>query len=633
MINKAFYKLGHLIYHWRWFTIVLWFIILLAFVPFIPNVITPFKTTGFIDDNALSTQASHNLDKALGYNSYNKIIIMYSSHSLSASSSAFEHKIKQSLSDLDKFPIPIEIIYPSHNSKQISKDKHTAFAVIIVKSLQPINDKQLEELTSLIKKPSHMKMQLGGESIFTTNVNKQTEKDLYRADFIASPVALVTMILVFGSIVAALLPILLGGGCAFITLIVLYFLGQAFTLSIFTLNIALMLGLCLSLDYCLFVISRFRDELREQPSVIEAIAVTQSTAGRAVFFSGIAVFASLSALLMFPINILFSVGVGGLTAVLIAMVTSIIFLPAILSILNTRINKLSIGLLNKKKKGTIRSQYWLTNIIVHHPIPFFIVTLLLLILFGYPTLSARFGVSDFHIFPEHSQYRQFFTSYAKDFNENELTPIILVVKTRHSHDILSQHSLTELSHLVHHLKHNSLIKEVNSIVSAEPSLSTDQYYALYHLSKEKMPAPVKSFLETTTRHHLTMISIVSKYSINSPKTKKLIEELRDLKHPHDMTLELTGTPVANMDVFKKIMHLLPYAVLWILVFTYIILLFLMRSLFLPIKAILMNLLSLSACFGALVLVFQDGYFHQLLHFQPQGIVDITLLVIIFCALL
>jgi len=632
MINKAFYKLGHFIYHCRWFLIALWFFLLIACIPFIPNIISPFKTTGFIDDNAPSTKTSQDLDKALGYNSYNKFIVLYNSNEISASSPSFERKIKQSLSHLDQFPIPHKIIYPSYNPKQISKDKHTAYAVVIIKDKQPINDKQLQELVSLIKKPSRMTMKLGGESIFTSNVNQQTEKDLYKADLIASPVSIVTMILVFGSLIAAFLPILLGGGCAFITLILLYFLGQAFTLSIFTLNIALMLGLCLSLDYCLFIISRFRDELKEQPNVIEAIAVTQSTAGRAVFFSGIAVFASLSALLIFPINILFSVGVGGLTAVFFAMVTSIVFLPAMLAILNKKINLFSIRFLNKRKKNSMKSRFWLTNIIVHHPMPFFIVTLLLLILCGYPTLSARFGVSDFHIFPENSKYRQFFTSYAKNFNENELTPIVMVVKTKHSNEILSKHALEELLSLVNRLKRNPLIKEVNSIVSSDPQLTADQYYNLYNMPKKQMPASIKSMLDTTTRTHLTMISIVSKYSINSPRTKELIKKLRHFKHPSDMKLGLTGTPVANMYVFKKIMHLMPHAILWIMIFTYLILLVLMRSLFLPLKAILMNLLSLSACFGALVLVFQDGYFHRLLQFQPQGIVDITLLVIIFCAL-
>lgn len=628
---KQFYKLGELIYHLRWFIIGLWFLMIFACVPFLPNIVSPFKTTGFVDESSQSTKTTQYLDKKLGYNSYNKFIIIYTSKTLLATNPSYLYKLKRSLSDLSNFPIKHDIIYPDSNAKQISKDKHTAYVVVILKQREQISDKLLAQFISSIKKPSYMTMQLGGEAIFNSDVNQQTEKDLYKADFVATPVAIITLIVVFGSLIAALLPVILGGGCALLTLTILYFLGHAFTLSIFTLNIALMLGLCLSLDYALFIISRFRDELREQPTLIQAIAVTQATAGRAVFFSGIAVFASLSALLLFPINILFSVGVGGLTAVFLAVITAILFLPAILAVLNSKINLLPIKRFKKNRSKPILFWSWLTNKIVHYPITFFLLTFVLLLVLGYPFLSAKFGVSDFHIFPEHSEYRQFFNTYSKKFNEHELTPIEIVVKS-HPHSILSLKNLTHLAELTDTLKKDPLIKEVNSIVTTTPQLTANQYYALYHMPKNQMDSPIKTLLDTTTRHNFTTVSVISRFPINSPNTKKLINKLRRLKLDHGMSMELTGTPVSNHDVLSKISQILPYAIAWIMLLTYLILLILLRSLFLPVKAIMMNLLSLSACFGALVLVFQDGYLHQFLNFEPQGLLDISLLVIIFCAL-
>lgn len=634
MISKRFYKSGELIYQLRWFIIVLWFVLIAACIPFIPNIISPFKTTGFVDESAQSTKTNLYLDKKLGYNNYNKFIIMYFSKTLLATNPSYIHKLKKSLSDLDDFPIKHDIIYPDNNSNQISNDKHTAYVIVILKHHDPISDTLLEQFKSAIKKPSHMDMQFGGESIFNSSVNQQTEKDLYKADFIATPVAIITMIIVFGSLVAAVLPVVLGGGCALLTLITLYFLGHAFTLSIFTLNIALMLGLCLSLDYALFIISRFRDELNEQATIIEAIAVTQATAGRAIFFSGIAVFASLSALLLFPINILFSVGVGGLAAVFMAVITALLFLPAILAVLNTKINLLPVRMfipIGKRKKNHVLFWSWLTTKVVKRPFLFFLSTFILLLILGFPFLSAKFGVSDFRIFPKNSEYRQFFNTYSKKFNENELTPILLVVTT-HSQSILSLKNITHLSNFAKNLKRNPLIKEVISIVTTKPQLTPSQYYALYHMPQSTMDATIKQLMDTTTRRHLTTLSVISKFPSNSPKTKILINELRDLSIGHGLNLELTGTPVSNIDVLHKITQILPYAIAWIMLFTYLILLVLLRSLFLPIKAILMNLLSLSACFGALVLVFQEGHLHQLLNFEPQGQLDISLLVIIFCAL-
>ena len=129
-----------------------------------------------------------------------------------------------------------------------------------------------------------------------------------------------------------------------------------------------------------------------------------------------------------------------------------------------------------------------------------------------------------------------------------------------------------------------------------------------------------------------MITVVSKYGVNSSKTKKLIRTLKTMPIGHGMTIQLTGTPVTNQELLEDVARHLPIAILWIMALTYIILLLLLRSIFLPIKAIMMTLLSLAACYGVLVLVFQDGYLHHLLNFQPQGMLDISLLVIIFCAL-
>ena len=631
MQHNKFYALGKSIYPLRWFIIGLWMMIVLACVPFLPHIITPFKTTGFTDEHSVSSKAADYLSKKLGYDSNNKFLIIYTSKTLLATDPAFVDNIKKSLSELKNFPIKHEIIFPDNNKKQISKHKHTAYVVVIIQSIQPINDKLLAQFLSSIKTPQHMTIQLGGEPIFVENVNKQTQTDLYRADFIATPVAIITLIFIFGSIVAAILPIVLGGGCALIILTTLYFLGHAFTLSIFTINIALLLGLCLSLDYSLFIISRFRDELHKGLDIKEAIAVTQATAGRAIFFSGLAVFISLSALLLFPINILFSVAVGGLAAVFVAVFTAIILLPAVLAVLNTRINLLSVRIRRKNKGPRFNCWRKIAEIVVHRPLIFFFSSLVLLLTLGYPILSVKFGVSDFHIFPEHSESRQFFDIYSEKFHESELTPITLLMQTN-NHPILSYKNISNLYNFTNKLKRNPLIAEVNSIVTTDPQLSKHQYYELYKLHKGLINPHVKTLLATTTRHYFTVINVISKYQINSPKTGTLIKELQKTKVSPGMSMELTGSPVSNLDVMKSISHILPFAILWIMVFTYLILLVLLRSLFLPLKAILMNLLSLSACYGALVFVFQEGYFHQLFNFQPQGMLDISLVVIIFCAI-
>lgn len=631
MQYHKFYRFGQIVYSLRWLILCLWLITIFACIPLLTQTLNPFQSTGFEDDNSKSTIARQFLNAHLGYNSNNKFLILYHNPKLTTDDPLYLDNIKKSLKNLKHFPINHDIILPTKESSQISKDKHWAYVVVIIKRHEPINDSLLKTFKSEIKTPKGMTLQLGGESIFTESLNKQTERDLYNADFIATPVSIITLILVFGSIIAAILPVCLGGGCALLILSTLYLLGHAFTLSIFTLNIALLLGLCLSLDYALFIISRFRDELAHGREVKEAIAITQSTAGKATFYSGLALFASLSALLLFPINILFSVAVGGLTAVLMAIITAIIILPAILSILGKHINLLTIRFFKNPQSEQAKSWRWLAETVVRRPLVYFVSILVVLLLLGHPFLSANYGVSDFRIFPEHSENRLFFDTFSKQFNENQLTPISILVKT-HKHSVFTYKHLSNLYDLTTKLKENPLILDVNSIVNTHPRLTKMQYYQLYHLKSELMSQDVKQLLDITSGPHFTLIDITSKFGINTPETKQLISELNRLKPAYDTSLTLTGTPVDNDDVLHTIGTILPYALIWIMAFTYLILLLLLRSLFLPFKAILMNLLSLTACYGALVLVFQDGYLHQLLNFQPQGMLDVSLLVIIFCAI-
>ncbi len=630
MQNTLFYRLGTLVFRFRWATIGLWILLILGCAPFLPHILTPFTTTGFIDEKSESARTETYINQKLGYDNKNKFIILYHSETLVATSSSYRNKIKKSLSELKNFPIEHEIIYPENNNKQISKDKHTSYVVVLIKSQEPLSDNLLTEFQSAIKAPPQMTMHIGGEPIFIANVNKQTQTDLYNADVIAAPVSLIILILVFGSVFAALLPLFLGGGCALIILTTLYFLGQAFTLSIFTLNIALLLGLCLSLDYSLFIINRFRDELKNEREMIETISITQATAGKAIFFGGLAVFVSLSALLLFPINILFSVAVGGLTAVVVAVLMAITLLPALLAVLKTKINWFPIRLFKMRKGQRLGFWHWLAEKIVKRPLLVFNLTLIFLLMLGYPFLSAKFGVSDYHILPKNSEHRQFYELYSKQFNDNELNPILLVAQT--PQDILSRNNLAKLYEVTRKLKDNPLIQQVNSIVTTNSKFTKEQYYKLYHMSEDRMKTSVKQLLETTTGNYFTVITIISKYGLNSSNNKMLITQLHDTEARPGMKLQLTGMPVSNSEVLDCIAHILPYAIIWIIVSTYIILLILFRSLFLPLKAIVMNIISLSACYGALVLVFQEGYLHQLLNFDPQGMLDISLLVIIFCAL-
>lgn len=628
MRTGRFFKLGKLIYKLRWGVVILYFALLAVCIPFVPHVMSEFTTTGFSDQNSQSAKTDQFVDAKLGYR-HNQFIILYHSDHSFTQDPQFSEEIKNSLSRLEDFPIKHEIIYPDNNKHQVSKDKHTAFAVVLFKDEKDISENTLNYFKSYIKKPKHLTMKIGGEPIFLSDTKLQTQADLIKAELIASPVAVITLLVVFGTVAAAFLPMVLDGICALFILTVLYWLGHYFSLSIFTINIALLLGLCLSLDYALFIISRFRDELKNGHHIQDALAITVATAGKAVFFSGLAVFISLSALLMFPINILFSVGVGGITAVAMAVFVSVILLPAMLGILKSGINFLPIRILTKN--GRKRSYWtWLVTKVVRYPWIFFILLLSLLLFLGYPFLSVKMGISDYKILPKHLESRQVFDTIKTKFNENQLKPILVVVKTKKGNILTTDH-IASLYRFTRFLKRDARVDRVSSIVTTDPLLTEQQYQNLYTHTSMLTPE-LKQLLKITTAKNFTVLNVFSKYPAGSEQTKALVTKIRESHPGTGLRVEVSGFTATTMDVLKQISAVFPYALIWIVVLTYFILLVLLRSLILPLKAIAMTVLSLCASYGVLVLVIQEGYLSQLLNFQPQGMVDISLIVIIFCAL-
>lgn len=627
--KSFFYRFGHYIFRFRKTIIFLWTILFLSCLPFVADFIKPFRDTGFVAEGSDSDVTDQFLNKKLGYG-HNQFIILYHSKHLIATDPAYLQRIEDSLEGLKKLDIKSEIIYPQ--ADQISKDKHTSYVVVLLKTDKTLTPEELKEFSAAIKPPKNMTMQLGGEPIFVEQINQQTQKDLVSGDIFAIPVSLLTLLIIFGSITATLLPIGIGAICTLIMLMILFAIGSITSLSIFTLNIASLLGLCLSLDYALFIINRFMDELKNSKKIEQCIQVTLATAGKAVFFSGLAVLTSLSALLFFPVNVLYSIGVGGLVAVLVAVSTGLTLLPAFLSVLGPKVHALAIRKISFDRYLTINPKniwYKIASNVVKHAYKYFFFTLFFLLFLAYTIVKIEIGISSLDVLPEHSENKMFFSTYEKHFNEHSLNPILLVVSAKNG-SILSPQYLSKLYDLVKKIKNNPAVSEVDSIVSFNKSLSKEQYKSLYQ-SKIRDPN-LEQFLKQSTRHHFTLVTIISRYSQDSDETQKLIDDLRKLKPGNGLSIKLTGSPVINDEVLTEIGKILPYALVWVILVTYIILLLLLHSVFLPLKAIFMNILSLCTSYGVLVYIFQEGHFHTILHFSPQGILDINLIIVLFCAL-
>lgn len=627
MIEGLFYRLGKLTYRFRWALLILWTALFLACFPFIPKFMSPFKDTGFKDPYSESAKTDNYINKNLGFSS-NRFIILYKSDKWLADEPRFKNEMRSSLKELKNISAKHQVIYPSKNNKQMSSDKHSAYVAVLFNNEKKVDDEFLKKLRQTIVKPKNLTFQIGGEPIFLENTRQQTQADLFHAEHIATPVTIITMLIVFGSVVAAGVPVIIGFFFAIIILTALYAIGNIFSLSVFTVNIAMLLGLCINLDYALFFISRFRYEIRKNKPIEEAIAVTQATAGKAVFFSGLTVLVSLSALLIFPINILFSVGVGGIVSVIVAVAICTVLLPAILAILGKKINAFELKFL---KVNTTGIWHWIVMKVLNHRWIFFFLILFLLLLLSFPFLKVQFGISDIRILPKKLESRQVFDVFKTKYGEGEIAPISVVVKSNQG-NILARKNLYQVYDIAQIIKKDPRVSAVSGIVISKPMLSKKEYYSLYHSPEKYRPQDVKKSLELTTSDKFTVLTVMSQHSSNDSRTKELIKKIRAIDPGKGLTIQVAGGSANTLDILNSISHKFIYAIAWTIFFTYIILLLLLRSVFLPLKAILMNILSLTASYGVLTLIVQQGYFNTFLNFEPQGILDISLLIIIFCSL-
>src|SRR5438309_2330448 len=347
-----FYHLGRIVTRFRWLIVGLWMVAIAVSSPFAPQASQVLHSGGFVSPDADSERALNLLVQKVHLNLTIVQVIFTSENTSvgspgnvgSADSPQFIQESQQALARVRNWSEVSGIVSFTDNPRQISLDRHAAYVNILFKPDPDSASKLLPQLESRLQPVPNLKTTIGGGPVFYEDIHAVSERDLRRAEFLAIPFAIIALLLVFRSVVAAILPALVGGGAVAVSLALVFGLGQITTLSIFVLNITTLFGLGLGVDYSLFIVSRFREELARGRSVDEAVAISIATAGRAVTFSGLTVSIGLLGLIFFRINMLRSVGIGGVLVVLMAVLAAIPLLPATLSIIGTRINAFPVRL-------------------------------------------------------------------------------------------------------------------------------------------------------------------------------------------------------------------------------------------------------------------------------------------------
>src|SRR5258707_5058084 len=605
-------------------------------LPFAPRASEVLHSGGFVSPDAESERAINLLAQKLHLN-LKVVQVIFTSQTYTADSPQFIHETQVALAGVQRMPEVSEIVSFTDNPRQISLDRYAAYVNIFLKPDPDSAPKLLPDLERRIQPVPDLKTSIGGSPVFYEDIQAVSERDLRRGEIRAFPFALIALLLVFRSVVAAILPALVGGCAVGVSLALIFGLGQITTLSIFVLNITTLFGLGLGVDYSLFMVSRFREELARGHSVEEAVAITVATAGRAVTFSGLTVSIGLMGLIFFHINMLHSVGLGGVMVVLIAVFAAITLLPAALAIIGTRINAFPVRIprLGRRKRietGDHQHGFWyrLSHLVMRYPIRILVPVLLFLIALGLPFLGVRFSAPDASILPADVPSRAAYDLLATRFNANETTPILLAVQT--GGDVLTTDNIRKLYLYVQRIEADPRVARVDSIVSADPRYTLDQYELLYTHPKLITDPYLAAFVKSSVAGDTTMIQVISKYEMPDARSQALVQTIRNTSPGSGMTPLVDGSTAGDMDYVTSLYTDFPIAIVIVAVTTYVVLLLLFRSLVLPLKAILMNTLSILASYGALVIIFQDGFLHQVLGFTPLGFVEASGPILLFCSL-
>ena len=451
---------------------------------------------------------------------------------------------------------------------------------------------------------------LGGSDAVFADIGSSIETDLLRAELIAIPLTLILLLFVFRSLVAALLPLFVGVIAIFGTLLSLFVIGSITDVSIYAINLTTALGLGLSIDYSLFVVSRFREELQSGRSIEESVVRSIETAGKTILISALTVAASLSALLVFPLYFLRSFAYAGITVVLLALAGSILALPALLATLGYRVNALRIGTRRIERAESDGAWHRIATLVMRRPIPIATAGIIVLVLLGIPVLHANFGIPDDRVLPTSAQSRQASEILRAEFSGNSAEGFGVVLTGS------GAERLDEISEIATEI---SSLNGVDRVESASGTFAGGMFQTANESDSRFLPKNENS---------ITWMSVIPDFPIASPQGEKLVEEIRNLNLPVDAAV--TGQAAGLVDSKAAIRQSLPWALTIIVVATFILLFLMAGSLLVPLKALVLNFLSLTATFGAMVWIFQDGNLSDFLGFTATGTIDISMPILMFC---
>jgi uncharacterized membrane protein YdfJ with MMPL/SSD domain len=547
---------------------------------------------GFTAPDSQSQQSARLAARAFGRDA-GDMVVLYQSPAANVRSPGVRAAITRAVAALPPGKVvSAQTYWSAHSPRFVSASGRETYAVLeLAGGTDAAKVKSFDAIKNDLRAPG-LRSDIGGQIPTEEMINKQVTSDIGRAEGLSMPVLLILLLVIFGSLAAASLPLAIGGIGILGSFAALRLLTLATPVSIYSINITTILGLGLAIDYGLFMVGRFREELHRQGSVQDAVARTVATAGRTVAVSGVTVAVALASLMLFPETFLRSMGYGGVATVLVDMLAALTVLPALLAVLGPKVNALRVRRSVRRPAASETSGAWyrLARTVMRRPLAFAAVIIVVLLALGSPFLHVAWGGTDARVLPAAAGPRVVTEALHRDFPGSATSPIESVVRFA-------------------------------GPVAGSPARTAG--LAAYTTRLARVPG-VDSAQVTGVRGSVARVDLRYAPDPLSAGARGIVSRVRAVPPPAGARAYVGGQSAQLADELSELSGTLPWMALVMAAATFVLLFLAFGSVVLPLKAIAVNLLSLAATFGVVVWIFQEGHLSGLLGFTPTGTIDPTM---------
>jgi trehalose monomycolate/heme transporter len=509
----------------------------------------------------------------------------------------------------------------------VNRDRTASFLVISLQGDDQARANISDRMRPLlaVADDASVRVDISGITPVNQAVFHTISDDLQRAEMLAIPLTGLLMSFFFGSIMATLLPLLIGMLSVAFALTAMRLLIEVTDVSVFAANAISIMGLGLAIDYSLFMVARFREELAINPDVNAAVVRTLQTTGRAVVFSGITVAAGVCGLFVFPQMLLRSIAWGGMAVVVGAMVLVLTVLPALLATLGTKVDVGRVPWAQKPADGAWWARF--AHAVMKRPVIVMVVVVTALLALAQPFSRLNAALPDYRILPAGDPDRAIMERLDSEFLSNQSTSHDLLVEL--DVEVTSEEGLRRLLALHRDLKRIPGIQAVESPLSLVDVVGEERGLAMLR-DGGKNDGNIATMLELLTEPKMVRIRLISEHIFHTAPSLAQVRALRALPDTPGMRIGVTGVAAVLVDLQDVIWERLPWMLTIVFGAMFVVLFMAFGSVLLPIKAMVMNTLSITASFGALVYIFQDGRLTWLLNYEPLGMSEATQPIVLFC---